>query len=113
MACTVCSGSKEEHFDAEGKQITIHAYTELEGDLVTQEQDKKRRQQKGTLAGVPISTMVNAQPNSVGRLVEVLIDAGAIRTEDALYIAGMGSKPNSPRAEFTDPAKFFPKLKES
>lgn len=102
MACIICGGSKEEHFK-EGKAITRHAYSEREGELITHE-EKAKQQQKTQLGGMPLASMVNAQPNSVGRLVEVLLDSGVIRTEDALYIAAMGSKPNPPSG-FADPAR--------
>lgn len=107
--CEVCGGTKAEHYGDDGKTPrTQHAYTTTPGEMITHAEREKQQQQPQPfqVGGVPLSTMVNSQPNSVGRLTEVLLDAGVIRPQDALYIAGMGSKPNPPSG-FVDPAKHL------
>jgi hypothetical protein len=103
--CAVCGGTKNEHYEDDGKTPrTQHVYTTTPGEMVTHAEKEKQKQQVPQLSGAPLAAVVNSQPNSVGRLVEVLLDAGVIRTQDALYIANMGSKP-SPPTGFSDPAQ--------
>jgi hypothetical protein len=100
--CAVCRGGYKEHFDGDGKKITAHAYTEQPGDL--------RPQPKPQPAQNPIR-LVGAQTNeagAIGRLCEVLLQNGLIDTPEALYVAGMGTKPEpeSP-SQWSDPNAFF------
>lgn len=90
--CAVCKGPKSTHYDENGKQKTRHAFTEEEGRLETPEQQEKRlKKSQGPQPqpGMSLAQMVNAQPNSVGRLTEVLLDLKLITPQDALYVAGM------------------------
>lgn len=91
--CTVCGGEKKDHFDAEGKAITRHVYTVIEGALETQAQRQQRLQPHQVM---PPLAAIGGNPMSLGRLVELLLERGVIDTPDALYVAGYGSKPEKP-----------------
>lgn len=97
--CTICRGSYAEHFDDAGKQKTQHAYTELEGDLVTPAQQAKREQSPSRTVMMPQMSMgmLNIQ-----RLVEVLHEKNLLTQDEVLYIAGVGQKPTE--TKFRDPA---------
>lgn len=102
--CTACSGKKSEHFDGEGKPITRHMFTEREGELQTREAAEKNQQQQ--LSGPSVIRLPGAQTNeagAIGRLCEVLLENNMMSTAQALYVAGMGSKPEA-SSGFADPA---------
>lgn len=97
MACTICSGSKEEHFEADGKRKTIHEYTEKQGDL-------HAAQEKPAQIAPPAMRLQMAGASiEVSRLVEVLMDKGLLTIPEVLYIAGVGQKP-SPPSGYRDPS---------
>lgn len=99
--CGVCKGSYKEHFDDDGKPITQHAYTALEGDLVTHQEMAKRQSPPARAAFNP-SMLMAQNPAMAGRLTEVLLDLKLIGVEHALYVAGMGPKPPAPSG-YQDP----------
>lgn len=105
--CTVCGGAKKEHFDSDGNPTRIHVYTEVEGDLATKQQKEGMRiSQPSPVAGMMMN--MGANPVSLGRLVEILMERGLILSDEALYIAGMGPKPMPPQPSgYRDPAHPF------
>lgn len=99
--CTACGGKKEDHFNSDGKPITRHMFTEQEGELQTREAVEKKLQTGPQLIKLP-----GAQTNeagAIGRLCEVLLENGQMSTPQALYVAGMGPKPEAPSG-FADPS---------
>lgn len=74
--CAVCGGSRSEHFNSEGVPLTVHAYTEVQGDLrgapINQPKSKKNE---------PVNT------EQFNRLLEVLVDNQMISAADLLYVA--------------------------
>ena len=98
--CTVCGGARPEHFEEDGKTPrTQHAYTENPGEIMTHEQKTKERQGQSPQLQAALMTL-GGSSLGLGRLVEVLLDAGVIRVQDALYIAGFSAKPN-PRKDLS------------
>lgn len=103
--CAVCRGAKEEH----GPGKTQHVYTTESGQLMTQRQQEQMT--RGMTQVQPqVIRLPGAQTNeaqAVGRLVEVLLEKQILSTPEALYIAGMGSKPEvtPPASGYRDPAQ--------
>lgn len=99
--CTICRGRKSEHIDEKGVQISRHAFTTMEGDLVTPEQMAKRQAPQQTArVQIPATMAGNVQ---LGRLVEVLLEKGLLTAEEALYVGMMGPKPEL-QSGYRDPA---------
>ena len=93
--CVTCKDKKSNHFDDEGKPITQHQFTTEEEPKLESREQRSRRLAKSQhpSSGANLAALVNAQPNSVGRLTEVLLDKKIITAAEALYVAGMASKP--------------------
>lgn len=70
VPCAICGGKKAEHVNS------VHAYTTRSGDLRTPEKPKQP------------TVIRQAAHNStqVERLVEVLLDKGAIDADEVMYI---------------------------
>lgn len=103
--CSICRGTKREHIDVEGNQITQHMFTTIEGDLMTPAEHAKRQSSQPPRVGISpnvLQYMGNAGV-SIGRLVEVLLEKQVITPEEALYIAGMAPKPTA-KSGYKDPA---------
>jgi hypothetical protein len=98
--CAVCHGRKSEHFDDEGRPKTQHAFTELEGDLVTHQQNAKRQPKSPTVIQLPGGTQ--NEGGAINRLIETLLNKGALTTDEALYVCGIGPKPEPPSG-YRDP----------
>lgn len=96
--CTVCGGSKAEHYDEKGNKKTIHEYTEKQGDL--------HPESPKAPVSPPRQMQLHMQNTSVevSRLVEVLMDKGLLTIPEVLYIAGVGPKPALPSG-YRDPAQ--------
>lgn len=92
--CKICGAQPDEH---EGRQ---HAYTTVEGELVTP--DEKKKAQGGPPQRMIIGGAVPAPTDTVGRLVEVMLEKGLFTPGEALYVAGMGPKPTG-KSGFADP----------
>jgi len=107
--CMVCRGSYDEHFNDKGEAITQHAYTDTGGDLKTHAQVAEQRKQSLTPPGVPMLQYLGNAGLSVGRLTEILLEKGIISTPEALYIAGIGTKPFA-SSEYQDPMSTPMKL---
>jgi hypothetical protein len=101
--CTICKGSKAEHFDNHGQPTRQHAYTTKDGDLVTNQEMAKRNQPQGQRTPFNPAMLMGGNPMTAARLTEVLLEKGVLTTDDALYIAMMGPKP-TPKSGFMDPA---------
>lgn len=103
--CAVCRGAKEEH----GPGKTQHVYTTDPGQLMTsrqQEQQMRQLQQQQPMA-IRLPGAQTNEAQAVGRLVEVLLEKQILSTPEALYIAGMGPKPEvlPPTSGYRDPAQ--------
>lgn len=92
--CAVCKGEKKDH--GEGK--SIHAYTTTPGGL----EAANRSEQKSGPQAVFIPPGGVHSPQAMGRLLEVLLEKGVISAPDALYVLGVGTKPN-PESETSHP----------
>lgn len=105
--CGICKGKKSEH----GPGKTQHVYSP-EGQLKTHKQEEAEQQRQ---AGPQLIRLPGAQTNeagAIGRLCEVLMDNGLMSQEQALYVAGMGTKPEK-MSGFQDPARRHPFYKDS
>jgi hypothetical protein len=98
--CKLCGGKFDEH----GPGLTQHVYTQREGEMKTFEQEAREKQ----AAQRPVMVLPpSTNSTQVERLVQVLLTRGLILTDDALYIAGMGPKPEQQSSGYIDPAQFF------
>ena len=103
VPCTICKGGRSEHFNENGKQITVHTYTTVEGDLVSADERAKQSQQQPPMR-IPMSALGGGDSGNTARLVELLMERGMLDTADGLYIAGMGPKPlMSPEKMYQQP----------
>jgi hypothetical protein len=90
MNCRACGGRPEDH----GPGKSQHVYTEREGELITHEQvAKAKRLQNQALMQAP------HHPTMLDRLVEVLLNRGAIDRDEALYILAGVSPPAEVRVQ--------------
>lgn len=78
--CTICGGSIEEH------QGSRHAYTTTPGDLKVPETPKPN--QSPRLNGAQTN-----EAQAIGRLLEILAQKNILSLQEAIYVAGMGPKP--------------------
>lgn len=101
LICTLCEGKRREHYDAEGKPITRHVFTTAEGQLHTHEELRKE-QQKAQQQVIRLPGAQTNEAGAIGRLCEVLMENNLITASQALYVAGMGPKPDTPSG-FRDP----------
>lgn len=99
--CGVCKGSRKEHFDGAGRPITQHVYSP-DGGLVSQVDAAKARQAQQSVIP-PRFPGTDAQV--ITRLIQTLMDKGILSDPEALYIFGVGNKPEVTR--FVDPVKLF------
>jgi hypothetical protein len=102
--CKVCGGRKSEHFDDKGFPVTRHAFTELEGDLVTHREASKRSsggREQPMMIRLPGATQ--NEGGAINKLLEIMIDRGTLTTAEALYICGIGPKPEQ-ASGYQDPA---------
>jgi hypothetical protein len=89
--CGICQGKFSEHVPPNIQ----HVWVSVGGDLMTHEQKKKQEgRAPGMAPGAVIRTSMGLSPDAVGKLTEILLEKGIISTPDALYVAGMGSKPD-------------------
>lgn len=89
--CGVCGGKFSEHQNPNVK----HVFS-AEGQLISKEQAAKQQQR-------PVRFPQTGEAGLVGRLVEVLMAQHMVSQEEALYVAGMGPKPNYEHQQYRDP----------
>lgn len=100
--CAVCRGKKSEHFDVRGFPITQHAFTELEGDLVTHKEREKQNTPPAQPQLIRLPGGTANEGGAINRLIEILLNKGTLSTDEALYVCGIGPKPEQPSG-FRDP----------
>lgn len=87
--CAICFGTRDEH----GPGLTQHAFTDREGDLVTPLEMAKRQPQPPRLIQLPGGT--HNEGGAINRLIETLMNKGLLSVEEALYVVGVGPKPET------------------
>jgi hypothetical protein len=94
--CTVCGGTRGEHYEENGEPKTQHVFATENGRLETPEQQHKRLRgvERGpTRMSGPTMPLGRLTGTDVTRLAEVLAHRGLIDDKDLLYIAGYGPAP--------------------
>ena len=81
--CAICNGEEMEH----GPGKTMHAFTSLEGDLVTHAQ-KAKREAKPQLIVVKNSPV----QGPIMRLIEVLGARGTLANGELMYVLGLSKE---------------------
>lgn len=100
--CSACGGAREEH----GPGLTQHVFTLRDGELKSHDQvERESRQSSQGPVAIRLPGAQTNEAGAIGRLVEVLRDKGLLSDAEALYVAGMGSKPEK-KPQFRDPALF-------
>lgn len=100
--CTLCGGTRAEH---EGRQ---HQFTK-EGDQVELSTQRERaeavRRQQGTPMRLSLPPISGTDGQAIHRLIELMLDKGLFTAEEALFILGVGSKPEllNDRSGYQDP----------
>lgn len=104
--CRVCGGTRSEHFDAEGKPKTQHVFTEQEGQLMSHAEAAKMNRPAQPAAFMVPGKFNGTDASAIQRLLELMLERGALTQEDALYIVGVGPKPEK-KSGYIDPALLF------
>jgi hypothetical protein len=99
--CGICEGSPGEHDSPNVQHVWV---PQGNTELITKAEAAKKRAQSQRQPMMVLGSQ-NQVNEAVGRLVEVLLGQKMISTEEALYVAGMGPKPDyTPASGFRDPA---------
>lgn len=84
--CKICGGKRSEH-----GPDTIHAFTEVEGDLATPQQKSQQQQRPGNM--VPNPSPPDSASAALGRLLGLMLEKDLVTLDETLYIGGFGPKP--------------------